>query len=100
MVEIKTVIIVAAVYYFSWLVVQHNKFKGLSIEYSDDTLFWRVLVWVAWSLIPLIVPLIAFLHILIETYRKVCRAFEDNRRCKYSLKDGRTPRRYRHGHRR
>jgi hypothetical protein len=99
MVEIKTVMIVAAVYYFSWLVAQYNKFKGISVEHINDTTFWRVLVWIAWFLMPLILPLIVAIHLIIETHRKVCRAFEDNRRCKYSLKDGRTPRRYRHGHR-
>lgn len=100
MIETKTVVIVAVIYYISWLIAQYNKFQGISIEYRNETSFWRVLVWIAWFLMPLILPLIVVLHLIIEVSKKITRMVEDANRYKCGLKDGRTPRRYRHGHRR
>ena len=100
MIEIKTIAIVAMIYYVSWLIAQYNKFKGISIENRNETAFWRVLVWIAWFLMPLILPIIVVLYLIIETSKKITRMVEDANRYKCGLRDGRTPRRYRYDKRR
>ena len=100
MIETKTVIIVAVIYYISWLIAQYNKFQGISIEYRNDAAFWRVLVWVAWFLMPLILPLIVVLHLIIEVSKKITRIAEDAERYKYSQNQNKAQERYRHGQRR
>lgn len=96
MIETKTAVIIAVIYYVSWLIAQYNKFKGISIENRNETVFWRVLVWIAWFLMPLIIPLIVVLHIIIEISRKITRVYEDSQRYEYSRTHRKLQERYRY----
>lgn len=100
MIEIKTVMWIVLVYYVSFLIAQYNKFKGISIEHRNDTAFWRMLVWVAWFMYPLWLPMFVFLYLLIEFCRKVTRVYEDSQRYKCGLNSAKAQRKYHHGHRR
>ena len=97
MIEIKKVLLIALVYYVSFLIAQYNKFKGISVEYREDTLFWRILVWVAWFMYPIWLPVFVVLYLFIEFCRKVTRVYEDSRRYKYNLNSAKVQRKYRHG---
>lgn len=94
MIEIKTVIIIAAIYYISWLIAQYDKFDGISVGYRDESAFWRALVWISWFLMPLVLPFFVVLHLVIELAKKAKRVYEDHQRCKYSLNSYKTQRKY------
>lgn len=100
MVQIKTVLIVAMVYYVSFLIGRYGRFKDLSLESSDEHLFWRCLVWISWLLYPLLMPMFILAYLCVELARKVTRAIEDSRRYKYGKKYYKTQGKYHDGQRR
>ena len=86
MIKLSTVLIIALVYYVSFLIGRYNRFKDLSLESSNEHLFWRCLVWVSWLLYPLLLPMFILVYLGVELARKATRAIEDSRRYKYGRK--------------